>query len=86
MALVKLINGILKINIKALNTIYHNATITSERCNQLNACPLMSDETQVFIDAIDTNKEKKLISIGSSLKMCLVAEGESDIYPSSSQL
>ena len=41
----------------------------------------MSDETQAFIDAIDTDKEKKLISIGSSLKICLVAEGEADIYP-----
>ena len=41
----------------------------------------MSDETQAFIGAIDTQKEKKLISIGSSLKICLVAEGEADIYP-----
>ena len=41
----------------------------------------MSDETQAFIDAIDTQKEKELISIGSSLKVCLVAEGEVDIYP-----
>jgi 3'(2'), 5'-bisphosphate nucleotidase len=41
----------------------------------------MSDETQAFIDAIDTNKEKELISIGSSLKICLVAEGKADIYP-----
>ena len=41
----------------------------------------MSDETQEFIDAIDTSKEKDLISIGSSLKICLVAEGEADIYP-----
>jgi 3'(2'), 5'-bisphosphate nucleotidase len=41
----------------------------------------MSDETQEFIDAIDTNKEKELVSIGSSLKICLVAEGEADIYP-----
>ena len=41
----------------------------------------MSNETQAFIDAIDTNKEKELISIGSSLKICLVAEGEADIYP-----
>ncbi|WP_428087126.1 3'(2'),5'-bisphosphate nucleotidase CysQ [Candidatus Thioglobus sp.] len=41
----------------------------------------MSDETQVFIDSIDTDKEKELISIGSSLKICLVAEGEADIYP-----
>ena len=41
----------------------------------------MSDETQTFIDAIDTQKEKELISIGISLKICLVAEGEADIYP-----
>jgi 3'(2'), 5'-bisphosphate nucleotidase len=41
----------------------------------------MSDDTQIFIDSIDTNKEKELISIGSSLKICLVAEGEADIYP-----
>jgi 3'(2'), 5'-bisphosphate nucleotidase len=41
----------------------------------------MSDETQAFIDAIDIDKEKELISIGSSLKICLVAEGEADIYP-----
>jgi 3'(2'), 5'-bisphosphate nucleotidase len=41
----------------------------------------MSDETQEFIDAIDIEKEKKLVSIGSSLKICLVAEGEADIYP-----
>jgi len=41
----------------------------------------MSDETQAFIDDIDTDKEKELISIGSSLKICLVAEGGADIYP-----
>ena len=41
----------------------------------------MSDDTQAFINAIDTNKEKELISIGSSLKICLVAEGEANIYP-----
>jgi 3'(2'), 5'-bisphosphate nucleotidase len=41
----------------------------------------MSDETRAFIDAIDTDKEKELISIGSSLKICLVAEGKADIYP-----
>jgi len=41
----------------------------------------MSGETQKFIDDINTDKEKELISIGSSLKICLVAEGEADIYP-----
>jgi len=41
----------------------------------------MSDETQAFVNNIDTDKEKELVSIGSSLKICLVAEGEADIYP-----
>ena len=41
----------------------------------------MSNETQMFIDAIETNKEKEKLSVGSSLKICLVAEGEADIYP-----
>lgn len=41
----------------------------------------MSDETRLFIENIETSKEKDLISIGSSLKICLVAEGEADIYP-----
>jgi 3'(2'), 5'-bisphosphate nucleotidase len=41
----------------------------------------MSDSTQAFIDAIETSKEKELISIGSSLKICLIAEGKADIYP-----
>ena len=41
----------------------------------------MSSETKDFIEAIDTDKEKEIISIGSSLKICLVSEGEADIYP-----
>lgn len=41
----------------------------------------MSDETQSFINNIKTNKDKKLISKGSSLKLCMVADGTADIYP-----
>ena len=41
----------------------------------------MSNETKDFIEAIDTDKEKVVVSIGSSLKICLVAEGEANIYP-----
>jgi 3'(2'), 5'-bisphosphate nucleotidase len=41
----------------------------------------MSDETQAFVNTINTDKKKELVSIGSSLKICLVAEGEADIYP-----
>jgi len=41
----------------------------------------MSDETKQYIEDIETDKEKELVSIGSSLKICLVAEGQADIYP-----
>lgn len=41
----------------------------------------MSDETQHFIDTIKTDKPKQLMSVGSSLKLCWVAEGVADVYP-----
>lgn len=41
----------------------------------------MSEETQEFIEHIITDKPKELISIGSSLKICLVAEGAANCYP-----
>ena len=40
----------------------------------------LSKETQEFIDNLETNKVKQ-ISKGSSLKLCMVAEGTADIYP-----
>ncbi len=41
----------------------------------------MSQETQDFVDGVESMKEKELISKGSSLKLCMVAEGAADIYP-----
>lgn len=38
----------------------------------------MSDETQVFIDQF---KQPNLVSMGSSLKILLVADGSADVYP-----
>ena len=40
----------------------------------------LSQETQEFIDALDI-KEIEQVSRGSSLKLCMVALGEADIYP-----
>ncbi|AKF24212.1 3'-5'-bisphosphate nucleotidase [Sulfurovum lithotrophicum] len=40
----------------------------------------LSEETQAFIDALDTRNIEQ-VSKGSSLKLCMVAEGEADIYP-----
>lgn len=40
----------------------------------------LSQETQEFINNLDT-KEIEQVSKGSSLKLCMVATGEADIYP-----
>ncbi len=41
-----------------------------------------SKETQAFIDEIKkTKQDVRIISKGSSLKICMVAEGQADIYP-----
>ncbi len=40
----------------------------------------LSPETQAFIDALDTQRIEQ-VSKGSSLKLCMVASGEADIYP-----
>lgn len=42
----------------------------------------MSEETEAFIETLKTGEgEVTVISAGSSLKFCLVAEGEADYYP-----
>ena len=42
----------------------------------------LSEETEMFIDGLKTvHKEVEFISSGSSIKLCLVAEGSADIYP-----
>jgi len=42
----------------------------------------LSDETKKFIDNLTSKiQNSKLVSKGSSLKLCMVATGEADIYP-----
>lgn len=41
----------------------------------------LSDETKQYIDKLSIDKKIDFVSSGSSLKFCLVAEGEADIYP-----
>ena len=42
----------------------------------------LSEETQTFIDDLGSKTEHiEKVSRGSSLKLCMVAEGEADIYP-----
>jgi 3'(2'), 5'-bisphosphate nucleotidase len=40
----------------------------------------LSDETQAYIDSLETEKIQQ-VSRGSSLKLCMVAEGSADLYP-----
>ncbi len=41
-----------------------------------------NEETRLYVEAFDTGrKEISLVNKGSSLKLCLVASGEADLYP-----
>tara|TARA_R110002072_G_scaffold172324_10_gene326411 strand:+ start:692 stop:1489 length:798 start_codon:yes stop_codon:yes gene_type:complete len=43
----------------------------------------MNDETRHFLETLkkESIKELKIVSKGSSLKLCLIAEGAADVYP-----
>lgn len=41
----------------------------------------MNDETQNFIDNLSESYGVEIVNIGSSLKFCLIAEGQADVYP-----
>ena len=53
---------------------------TKEKISVVASKSHLSDETQKFIDNLES-KEVEQISKGSSLKLCMVATGEADIYP-----
>jgi len=42
----------------------------------------MNEETRAFVEKLRSRfGDVELVSVGSSLKFCLVAEGKADIYP-----
>ena len=41
----------------------------------------LSEDTKTYIENIETTKKKITINKGSSLKLCMIAEGVADIYP-----
>jgi 3'(2'), 5'-bisphosphate nucleotidase len=41
----------------------------------------LNEATKEFISKIENNKKTEIVSKGSSLKFCLVAEGTADVYP-----
>jgi len=58
-----------------LNTTQHYFGVVASRSH-------MNKETERFIDKLRSQYERiKIVSIGSSLKLCMVAEGTADIYP-----
>jgi len=64
------------LNAKEINAIPHpsKARIVGSRSH-------LNDDTKNFISEIEKNEEVEIVSKGSSLKFCLVAEGKADIYP-----
>jgi 3'(2'), 5'-bisphosphate nucleotidase len=67
------------------NNIKLPITMNKEKAKTLNVVASVSHlsaETQAFIDTLAVNTEHlNLVSKGSSLKLCMVAEGTADIYP-----
>ena len=70
-----------------LNLVYKNAArlpinTNSKHCVVVASRSHMSKETEQFIDSLkQIYQSVKIISKGSSLKMCIVAEGSADYYP-----
>jgi len=59
--------------------LYHNDN-PKDKLSVVASKSHLSEETQQFIDALDA-KHITQVSKGSSLKLCMVAEGIADIYP-----
>ncbi len=59
----------------ALTSAFNDVKIVASRSHR-------SDELDAWINKVEKSfKNVELLSMGSSLKICLVAEGEADIYP-----
>ena len=55
---------------------------TNDKVKVVGSRSHMSSETEDFVDSLkEKYKEVEIVSKGSSLKFCLVAEGNADIYP-----
>src|SRR5699024_12134155 len=55
--------------------------VDSDVVNVVASRSHMSSETEEFIDGLRKDHEVDVVSAGSSLKFCLVAEGKADYYP-----
>ncbi len=70
------LDGILLQSVKLPIEIPHKKfTVVASRSH-------LSEETEMFIDGLKTkHKDLDFLSSGSSIKLCLVAEGSADVYP-----
>jgi 3'(2'), 5'-bisphosphate nucleotidase len=69
---------------KGISTKIHNTTSYRDKdiVKVVASRSHMSEETLAFVSDIEKQGKKiDFLSIGSSLKLCLVAEGAADIYP-----
>ena len=78
---------ILKDENATLDQIYSDAIEISPMDNDLKKTKIigsrshLNDDTLLFISEIEKKRKVEIVSIGSSLKFCMVAEGEAHIYP-----
>ena len=55
--------------------------VESEPVKVVGSRSHLNDDTKTFISEIEKNKTVEIVSKGSSLKFCLVAEGNAHLYP-----
>lgn len=74
----------LKINFSAIQKNGVKLPIENNNINYIivGSKSFMNDETRIFITQLKTkHPEAEIMSKGSSLKICIVAEGQANIYP-----
>ena len=74
-------SSVLKMAISGTRNLTAASAVKCAKALKLKGKELEYFESLVQFNQAKTDKEKELVSIGSSLKICLVAEGEADIYP-----
>ncbi len=74
-----------EVHVEELNlnsNLIHPKKIDKKLAKVVGSRSHMSDATQEFVDSLQSDYEEvEIVSKGSSLKFCLVAEGKADIYP-----
>jgi len=63
-----------KIKIKVKKNLSKKVVVVASKSH-------LNDETKGFIDKLKEYFDIEMASVGSSLKICLIAEGKADIYP-----